>query len=121
MSLGSYERLEDLRAEADPEGSVRTDAWWTAAAASLLVLASYLYRLPPLFNARSTNSDAAVVGLQAMHILRGEWSPLLWGSGYQTSADAFVAAGFFALLGATPLVLMLSSLTLHVLATGIVF
>ena len=57
-----------------------------------LLAASYAFRLPPLLNARSTNSDAAVVGLQAMHISRGELSPFLWGSGYQTSADAFVAA-----------------------------
>ena len=87
----------------------------------LLVLLSYLFRLPALLNARSTNSDAAVVGLQAMHLLRGEHSPFLWGSGYQTSADSYVAAAFFAILGATPIALMLSSLTLHVVATLIVF
>ena len=90
-------------------------------AASILVVLSYAFRLPPLLNARSTNSDAAVVGLQAMHILRGEISPLLWGSGYQTSADAFVAAAFFAVAGPTPLALMLSALTLHVVATWLVF
>jgi hypothetical protein len=86
-----------------------------------LIAASYLFRLPPLWNARSTNSDAAVVGLQAMHILRGEHSPFLWGSGYQTSVDAYVAAAFFAVFGATPFVLMLSALSLHVLATWLVF
>jgi hypothetical protein len=88
---------------------------------AVLFGASYLFRLPPLMNARSTNSDAAVVGLQAMHMLRGELSPFLWGSGYQTSADAAVAAAFFVALGKTPLVLMLSSLTLHVVATLLVF
>ncbi len=92
-----------------------------AAAAGILVLASFLFRLPPLLNARSTNSDAAVVGLQAIHILQGERSPFLWGSGYQTSADAFVAAAFFAPFGSSPLVLMMSSLTLHVIATMLVF
>ncbi|HVJ95013.1 MAG TPA: hypothetical protein VM580_34780 [Labilithrix sp.] len=92
-----------------------------ALATGSLVVASYLFRLPPLLNARSTNSDAAIVGLQALHILRGEWSPLLWGSGYQTSADAFVAAAFFAIGGATPLSLMVSALTLHVFATFFVF
>lgn len=86
-----------------------------------LVAASYAFRLPPLLNARSTNSDAAVVGLEAMHVLRGEVSPFLWGSGYQTSADSLVAALFFALLGPSPVVLMLSSLSLHVLATALVF
>lgn len=93
----------------------------TAAAVSILVLLSYAFRLPPLLNARSTNSDAAIVGLQAMHVLRGELSPFLWGSGYQTSADAFVAAGFFAIAGPTPFALMLSALTLHVFATWLVF
>lgn len=95
--------------------------WHHLAAALALVAASYAFRLPPLLNARSTNSDAAVVGLQAMHILRGERSALLWGSGYQTSADAWVAAAWFKVVGATPLALMLSSLTLHVIATLLVF
>src|SRR5689334_22094639 len=87
----------------------------------VLLAASYGFRLPALLNARSTNSDAAIVGLQAMHMLRGELSPLLWGSGYQTSADAAVAALFFAVLGPSPLVLMLSALTLHVVSTLLVF
>ncbi|MBS2013850.1 MAG: hypothetical protein JST00_13255 [Deltaproteobacteria bacterium] len=86
-----------------------------------LVAASYAYRLPALLNARSTNSDAAVVGLQAMHMLRGEWSAFLWGSGYQTSADSLVAALWFAVFGASPFVLMLSALTLHVGSTLMVF
>jgi hypothetical protein len=93
-----------------------------AALATLtLLVASYAFRLPPLLNARSTNSDAAVVGLQAMHMLRGELSPFLWGSGYQTSTDSLVAALCFAVLGPSPLVLMLSALTLHVIATYLVF
>lgn len=87
----------------------------------VLILASYAFRLPALLNAKSTNSDAAIVGLQAIHILKGEVSPFLWGSGYQTSADAFVAALFFRALGSTPLALMLSSLTLHVILTALVF
>ncbi len=101
----------------DPSANRRARALATAA----LVACAYAFRLPPLLNARSTNSDAAVVGLQAMHLLRGEHAAFLWGSGYQTAADAYVAAGFFALFGATPLVLMLSSLTLHVVATLLVF
>ena len=87
----------------------------------MLLVGSFAFRAPPLLNASATNSDAAVVGLQAIHVLRGELSPFLWGSGYQTSADSIVAAGFFALLGSTPLALMLSSLCLHVLATCLVF
>lgn len=97
------------------------DAWRRAVPGLVVLASSYAFRLPPLLNARSTNSDAAVVGLQAMHLLRGELSPFLWGSGYQTSADSFVAAAWFALFGASPLVLMLSSLSLHVLSTWLVF
>jgi hypothetical protein len=93
----------------------------TALAWAALIALSYLYRLPPLLNARATNSDAAVVGLQAIHVLRGEGSPFLWGSGYQTSADTLVAALFFLVLGPSALALMLSSLTLHVVATGLAF
>ncbi len=103
-----------------PESS-RRRAFVSSLPTVALLAASYAFRLPPLLNARSTNSDAAVIGLQAMHILRGELSPLLWGSGYQTSADSLVAALFFALLGPSPLVLMLSALTMHVVATFFVF
>jgi hypothetical protein len=99
----------------------RGGAGHTVAAIGILVLLSYAYRLPALLNARLTNSDAAIVGLQAMHVLEGEFSAFLWGSGYQTSADAFVAAAFFLAGGPTPLMLMLSALTLHVIATILVF
>ena len=93
-------------------GSLRQLLPWVGVASL-----SLLFRLPALINAAATNSDAAIVGLQAMHLLRGEWSALLFGSTYQTSADSVVAAGFFAALGPTPLALMLSSLTLHVALT----
>jgi hypothetical protein len=84
---------------------------------AVLVVLSLLVRAPALLNAAATNSDAAIVGLQAMHLLRGEWDPFLWGSSYQTSSDGVVAALFFALLGPTPRALMLSSLALHTGAT----
>lgn len=73
--------------------------------------------LPPLLNAAGTHSDAAIVGLQAMHFLRGETSFFLWGSGYQTSTDSWVAAGFFRILGPTALSLMLSTFVGYVLLT----
>lgn len=91
------------------------------AAGLALVAASVLYRLPSLANAEGTNADAAVVGLQAMHILRGEHAAYLWGSGYQTAADSYVAAAFFAVLGPTGLALRLSTLTGHVVLTLAVF
>jgi hypothetical protein len=82
-----------------------------------LVALSIAFRWPALINASTVNSDAAIVGLQAMHILKGEFSWFLFGSGYQTSVDSIVAAGFFALLGATPLALMMSTLAGHIAST----
>jgi hypothetical protein len=87
----------------------------------LLVALSVVYRLPPLLNAPDVNSDVAVVGLQAMHILDGHWSWFLPGSGYQTSVDSLVAAGFFHFLGITPLVLMVSAFSAYVVLTLLVY
>lgn len=81
---------------------------------------SFLTRLPALMNASGTNSDAAVVGLQARHIFH-EHSAFLWGSGYQTSADSIWAAIFFKVFGPTPLALMLSALVLYALLTIFVY
>jgi hypothetical protein len=86
-----------------------------------VLVASIAFRLPPLINAEGSNADAAVVGLQAMHILRGEWSPFLWGSGYQTSVDAMIAAFVFLFTGPSPVALMASTLAGHVVLTWLVF
>jgi hypothetical protein len=83
----------------------------------LALLGAVAFRLPELLNPGVVNSDSAVVGLQAMHILRGQWHWFLWGSGYQTTADPAVAAALFLLLGSTPLALMLTALLGHLLAT----
>ena len=105
-----------------PAGAVPLRARLHAAAPWLAVLAaSIAFRLPPLINAPGTNSDAAIVGLQAMHILRGEWSWFLLGSGYQTSVDALVAAIFFAVTGPSPFWLMASTLIGHIVLTWFSF
>lgn len=85
--------------------------------AVLALLGAVLFRLPELLNPGVVNSDSAIVGLQAMHILRGQWQWFLWGSGYQTTADSVVAAAVFSLMGATPLALMATALLGHLLAT----
>ena len=87
----------------------------------LLLAASIVFRLPALLNAAFVDSDSAIVGLQAIHLLHGEWSPFLLGSGYQTSVDSFVAAGFFSVLGPTPLALMLSTFIGHLALTWFAF
>src|SRR5512139_3436213 len=87
----------------------------------ILLASTVLFRLPPLLNARGVHSDAAVVGLQAMQMLRGELDPLLWGTGYQGSFDALAVAAGFALFGTSALVLMLVPLFGHLLLTFVVY
>jgi hypothetical protein len=87
----------------------------------LLLAAGIPARLPALLNARGVHSDAAIVGLQAMHVLNGEWSWFLWGAGYQASIDAiFVAAGF-AITGPSALTLMLVPLIGYLILVGLAF
>ena len=86
-----------------------------------LIAATIGFRLPELRNAAAVNSDVSIVGLQAMAMSRGEWTAQLQGSPYQTSVDAAVAAIYFALFGATPLVLMISVLVEHLLVVAVVY
>jgi hypothetical protein len=81
----------------------------------VLVTLNLLFRLPALINANGVHSDAAIVGLQAMHLLHGETSRFLWGARYQGSFDAWVIAALFALGGPSPLKLMLAPLLGHLL------
>src|SRR5262245_10314016 len=106
---------------ASPRPRGRWDRLRPTPAWIFVFVASILFRLPPLINAPGTNSDAAIVGLQSMHILKGEFSWFLHGSGYQTSVDALVAAVFFFFTGPSPLALMLSTLLGHILLTWFVF
>ena len=76
---------------------------------------------PALVNARGVNSDAAVVGLQAMHILHGEWSWFLWGAGYQASFDAALVAAAFAVTGPSALTLMAVPLIGHLILVGLAY
>ncbi len=80
-----------------------------------LVALNVAYRFPPLLNAAGMNSDIAIVGLQAMHMLQGEVSRFLWGAGYQGSFDAMVVAAFFYFGGPTPLMLMLAPFLGHLI------
>ena len=84
-----------------------------AAPYAVLVALNLLDRFPALLNAAAVHSDAAIVGLQAMHVLRGENSRFLWGADYQGSFDAYVVAAFFAVGGTNPLTLMLAPILGH--------
>ena len=87
----------------------------------IVLTASVAARLPALVNARGVNSDAAVVGLQARHILHGEWSWFLWGAGYQASFDAALLAGAFAITGPSALTLMVVPLIGHLVLVGLAY
>ncbi len=88
---------------------------------AVLLGGSVLFRLPALINARGVHSDAAIVGLQAMHILQGEWSWFLWGAGYQASFDAVLIALGFALTGPSALTLMMVPLLGHLACVGLAY
>lgn len=96
---------------------------WLSVVAPLLGLfaLNVAFRLPMLLNAAAVHSDAAIVGLQARHVLEGEWSRFIWHAGYQSSFDADVIAGLFRVLGPTPLALMLGPLLGHLLLTAAVY
>src|SRR3712207_3476813 len=87
----------------------------------VLLVASTLFRLPNLLNARGVHSDAAIVGLQALHILRGEWSWFLWGAGYQSSLDALLLSIGFAITGPHALTMMVVPLIGHLLLVSLTF
>lgn len=101
------------------QASVRAREHVFAGSAALLVL--IVASLPALSNAAALHSDAAVVGLQAMHPFAGPSPWFLWGSGYQTCVDAWVAAGFFAVFGATPFALVLSTFSEYAALTLLAF
>ncbi|MDP9371421.1 MAG: hypothetical protein M3Q65_02980 [Chloroflexota bacterium] len=88
---------------------------------ALLLAAAVLFCLPALLNARGVHSDAAIVGLQARHILRGEWSWTIWGTTYQGTVDALLVAAGFALAGDSALTLMAVPLAGHLLLVGLTF
>ena len=96
----------------EPSPSVSTandaapDRWfglWVVA----LLLALLLPRIYLISQARTAliDSDEAITGLMARHILQGHIPIWLYGISYQGSLEAFSAAGLFALFGATPLML----------------
>lgn len=71
------------------------------------LMVAVAFRLPALLNAGALNSDAAIVGVQARHLLDGELALRVWGSPYQASLDVVLAAALFAIGGSSPFVLLL--------------
>ena len=106
---------------APPRGRPRAVRVRDLVALGLLLLAALLCRLPALLNANGVHADAAIIGLQAEHIARGEWSWFIWGTNYQGSTDALLTAIGFALGGATPLTLMIVPLLGHCILLALTF
>jgi hypothetical protein len=98
--------------------SQRLQPWLAFASLGIL---NVLFRLPHFINANGASSDTTIVGLQAMHMLRGEIDRFLWGVAYQGSFDAMVVAAFFAAFGPTSLALMLAPFLGHLILCACVY
>ncbi|HKS71195.1 MAG TPA: hypothetical protein VJQ45_12285, partial [Ktedonobacterales bacterium] len=88
--------------------------------ALLLLALAAIYRLVLLARGwPALDSDEAVIGLMARHILHGERPTFFWGQNYMGPFEAYFAALLFALFGSSTFVLGLSALllTLGFLAT----
>lgn len=109
----------------DSPGGSASRHWrgWLGAVAPYagLVALNVLFRLPLLQNADAAHSDAAIVGLQAMHFLNGETSRFVWGVTHQGAFDVWVVAAFFLLGGPTPLMLMLAPFVGHLVLSCVLF
>ncbi len=66
---------------------------------AVLIALTLAFRYPYWINPTVFNSDHAVVGLQALEILKGYRSWYLWGVGYQSSFEPFLTAIYYRLFG----------------------
>jgi len=98
-----------------PEGSTGPGARRVLVIGAPLAVATLLFRLPVFLNAEALDSDITVVGLQAWHLARGEFSLLLWGTDYQGITAPLATLLVETLLPVRPpLALALSSVLGHV-------
>jgi len=82
----------------------------------LVVLISVVIRwIFIILNKVPFNSDEAIVGLMANHILKGENPTFFYGQAYMGSLDGYIVAGFFALLGNSITAIRISQSILFVL------
>jgi hypothetical protein len=109
MTAGTpHATLESLPLDDTATAAGKTDRWRTAWLVCL-GLGLVLPRAYLVFQARTAliDSDEAITGLMARHILQGHVPIWLYGISYQGSIEAFSTAFLFALFGATPLILKL--------------
>lgn len=62
------------------------------------------------------DSDEAVSGLVARHMLDGEWSTFLWGQTYGGTAEAILTAGLFAVFGTNLFIFKLVPIVVYAVA-----
>jgi hypothetical protein len=82
----------------------------------LFALLAVAARLPFLISGKiAFDSDEAVEGLMALHVMNGELPAFFWGQAYKGVPEVYAAAGAFAIFG--PSVAVLKSVTLVFFAT----
>jgi len=82
----------------------------------LVVLISVVIRwILMLLNKVPFNSDEAIVGLMANHILKGETPTFFYGQAYMGSLDSYIVAGFFSLFGKTITAIRISQTFLFII------
>lgn len=88
----------------------------------LALLAGLSLRLYLLTHqAGALDSDEAVVGLMARHILRGQFPAFFWGQQYGGTLEAYLTAGVFAVAGSSALALKLVPFGLDIAAALLVW
>lgn len=91
--------------------------------AGFLLMASVAYvilaKLPRFNTADAIHSDHTIVGLQALHFLRGEWHWFLWGCDYQASFEPMVTALVFAIFGPSTQAILAVSLAAMILVLAL--
>jgi len=81
-----------------------------------------LARLPFLLTHKiAFDSDEAVEGLMARHLLHGEFPAFLWGQAFKGVPEVYAAAGAFALFGSSVTVLKSVTLVFFALFVGLNF
>ena len=69
----------------------------------------------------STNSDEAVLGLMARHVLHGEFTTFLWGTPYGGPQEAWLAAPLFAVFGSSVAALRVVPIALDIVGVFLVW
>src|SRR5262245_34929557 len=69
----------------------------------------------------STNSDEAVLGLMARHVLHGEFTTFLWGTPYGGPQEAWLAAPIFAVFGSSVAALRVVPIALDIVGVFLIW